>query len=71
MTRDNWQRLRNLALFKLWVTDRQLRRLWPLAALLAFIVFAGTAFWFVFAARGAEAPEQPAEMRSNYQDSSG
>jgi hypothetical protein len=35
VTEENWQRLRNLSLFKLWVTDRQLRRWWPLAALIA------------------------------------
>jgi hypothetical protein len=38
MTEENWQRLRNLSLFKLWVTDKQLRRLWPVAALIAILV---------------------------------
>jgi hypothetical protein len=37
MTEENWQRLKNLSLFKLWVTDKQLRRWWPLAALIAVV----------------------------------
>jgi hypothetical protein len=40
MTRDNWERLKNLSLFKLWVTDKQLNRLWPIAALIACILLA-------------------------------
>ena len=40
MTKDNWQRLKNLSLFKLWVTDRQLGRLWPVATLIAAILLA-------------------------------
>jgi hypothetical protein len=38
MNKYDWQRLRNLSLFKLWVTDRQLRRWWPLAAFLSFVL---------------------------------
>jgi hypothetical protein len=49
MTKDNWQRLKNLSLFKLWVTDRQLRRLWPIAALIASILLAMTAIRYLFA----------------------
>ena len=45
MKRDDWQRLKNLALFRLWVTDRELERLWPLAALLVLVLAA------IFAAR--------------------
>ncbi len=48
MTKDNWQRLKNLSLFKLWVTDRELRRLWPVAALIAFIILAITAVKYLF-----------------------
>ena len=38
MNKENWQRLKNLSLFKLWVTDKQLSRLWPLAALITAIL---------------------------------
>ena len=38
MTEEDWQRLRNLSLFKLWVTDKQLRRWWPLAVLIAVVL---------------------------------
>lgn len=48
MTKDNWQRLKNLSLFKLWVTDRQLKRLWPIAALIAAILLAITAVGYLF-----------------------
>jgi hypothetical protein len=49
MTKDNWQRLKNLSLFKLWVTDRQLSRLWPIAALIAGILVTITAVRYFFA----------------------
>ena len=49
MTKDNWQRLKNLSLFKLWVTDRQLSRLWPIAALIACILLAVTVLGHLFA----------------------
>jgi hypothetical protein len=49
MTKDNWQRLKNLSLFKLWVTDRQLNRLLPIAALIACILLAITAVTYLFA----------------------
>jgi hypothetical protein len=49
MTNDNWQRLKNLSLFKLWVTDRQLRRLWPVAALIACVLLVVTALRYLFA----------------------
>ena len=48
MDKDDWQRLRNLSLFKLWVTDRQLRKLWPLAALIACILLIITALGYLF-----------------------
>jgi hypothetical protein len=48
MEKDDWQRLRNLSLFKLWVTDRQLRKLWPLAALIAGILLIITALGYLF-----------------------
>ena len=48
MDKDDWQRLRNLSLFKLWVTDRQLLKLWPLAALIAGILFIITALGYLF-----------------------
>jgi hypothetical protein len=38
MTDEDWQRLRNLSLFKLWVTDKQLGKWWPLAALIAVVI---------------------------------
>ena len=38
MTEENWQRLRNLSLFKLWITDKQLNRWWPLALLIALLL---------------------------------
>jgi len=48
MDKDDWQRLRNLSLFKLLVTDRQLRKLWPLAALIAGILLIITALGYLF-----------------------
>lgn len=48
MTNENWQRLKNLSLFKLWVTDKQLRRLWPVAALIACIILIMTAVKWLF-----------------------
>jgi hypothetical protein len=48
MTEENWQRLRNLSLFKLWVTDKQLRRWWPLAALIAVVILLITAVGRLF-----------------------
>jgi hypothetical protein len=48
MTKDDWQRLKNLSLFKLWVTDRELNRLWPLAALIALAILVATAVWWIF-----------------------
>jgi hypothetical protein len=47
MTKDNWQRLKNLSLFKLWVTDKQMRRLWPIAALIACILLVITAIGYL------------------------
>ena len=38
MTEENWQRLKNLSLFKLWITDKQLHRWWPLAAVIAILL---------------------------------
>jgi len=48
MTKENWQRLKNLSLFKLWVTDRQLSRLLPVAALIACILLAIMAVRYLF-----------------------
>jgi hypothetical protein len=48
MTKDNWQRLKNLSLFKLWVTDKQLSRYWPIVALIACILLAITAVGYLF-----------------------
>jgi hypothetical protein len=44
----DWQRLKNLSLFKLWVTDRQLRQLWPVAALIASGILLFTALGYLF-----------------------
>jgi hypothetical protein len=38
MNSKAWQRFRNLALFKLWVTDKQLRQLGPIVAGIGFVV---------------------------------
>ena len=48
MTDKNWQRLRSLAIFKVWATDRELRPLMPLVALIAFIILMISAllWWF-------------------------
>jgi hypothetical protein len=47
MTRNNWERLKNLALFKVWATDRQLRSLYPIIALIGVAILAMAAFaWF-------------------------
>jgi len=48
VTDKNWQRLRNLAIFKVWATDRELRPLMPLVALIAFIILMISAqlWWF-------------------------
>lgn len=49
MDKYNWQRLKNLSLFKLWVTDRELKRWLPLVALLSFVLLLATAVrWFLF-----------------------
>ena len=48
MTEKNWQRLRNLAIFKVWATDRELRPFTPLVALIAFIILIVSALWWWF-----------------------
>jgi hypothetical protein len=48
MDKETWQRLRNLSLFKLWVTDKQLSRLWPVAMLIALIVLLLTVLGHLF-----------------------
>jgi uncharacterized membrane protein YjdF len=48
MTRDDWQRFKNLVLFKLWVTDRQLSGIWLLVALIIFILLAIPAVGYLF-----------------------
>jgi hypothetical protein len=40
MNSKAWQRFRNLALFKLWVTDKQLRQLGSIVAGIGFVVTA-------------------------------
>jgi len=48
MDKENWQRLKNLSLFELWVTDRQLHQLWPIVALIAGILLIITALGYLF-----------------------
>jgi hypothetical protein len=48
MNKYDWQRLKNLSLFKLWVTDRELNRFWPFAVVMAFIILVITAARWVF-----------------------
>jgi hypothetical protein len=48
MTTEDWQRLKNLSLFKVWVTDRQLNRLWPIVALISFLLLAITVALHLF-----------------------
>ncbi|MDQ2868090.1 MAG: hypothetical protein M3R59_06745 [Verrucomicrobiota bacterium] len=50
MTNENWQRLRNLAVFKLWMTDRQLLRYWPLAVFIVVVILALTVRKVLFGA---------------------
>ena len=38
MTNKNGPRLKNLAMFKVWATDGELRSLMPLIALIAFLI---------------------------------
>jgi hypothetical protein len=38
MRTKTWQRLRNLVLFRLWVTDRTLAAVMPIFALMLFVV---------------------------------
>jgi len=48
MNKYTWQRLKNLSLFKLWVTDRELNRLWPIAALVAMVLLVRARLHFLF-----------------------
>ena len=48
MNKDTWERLKNLSLFKLWVTDDQLRRLWLVAALIATAILLFSVIGYVF-----------------------
>jgi hypothetical protein len=48
MNKYTWQRLKNLSLFKLWVTDNELRRLWPVAALIASAILLFSAIGYLF-----------------------
>ena len=48
MTKENWQRLKNLSLFKLWVTDKELSRLWPVAAFIGGVILIVTAVKWLF-----------------------
>ena len=48
MTDKNWQRLKNLAIFRVWATDRELRPLTPLVALIGFIILLISALWCWF-----------------------
>ena len=43
MNKLDWQRLKNLSLYKLWVTDKELSRLAPLAILIAIVFLIATA----------------------------
>jgi hypothetical protein len=51
MTSDTWQRVKNLALFKVWMTDRQLRKFWPVAAGIALVALVLFAARYLFAVR--------------------
>jgi len=53
MTKDNWQRLKNLSLFKVWMTDRELVQFYPWIALLGFLVLLGSAAHRFLRHRGA------------------
>jgi len=48
MNKYTWQRLKNLSLFKLWVTDRELNRRWPIAALIAMVLLVPAGLHFLF-----------------------
>jgi len=48
MNKYTWQRLKNLSLFKLWVTDRELNQLWPIAALVAMVLLVLARLHFLF-----------------------
>lgn len=48
MEKETWQRLKNLSLFKPWVTDKQLGELWPIAALIALLALLITAVGHFF-----------------------
>ena len=41
----DWQRLRNLALFKAWVTDEEMAYVFPIFLLLTFVVIVVGAVW--------------------------
>ena len=47
MTDENWQRLRNLSLFKLWITDKELRRLSAVTLLIALLLAAAAVARFL------------------------
>jgi len=44
---ETWQRFRNLALFKVWMTDRQLKKFWPVVATIGLIMVAMAAFRYL------------------------
>jgi hypothetical protein len=48
MTKKNWQRLKNLTIFRVWATDRELRPLMPLVAIIALVILIVSAvhWWF-------------------------
>ncbi len=48
MNKYTWQRLKNLSLFKLWVTDKELSQLWPIAVLIALVLFLIVGLRFLF-----------------------
>jgi uncharacterized protein YjeT (DUF2065 family) len=48
MNSKAWQRFRNLALFKLWITDKQLRRLGAIVAAIGLVVTVISLFMYFF-----------------------
>lgn len=44
MTEEGWQRLKNLAVFKVWATDQQMERWLPIVAALSAVASFVVAF---------------------------
>lgn len=47
MENENWQRLKNLAIFKIWATDRQMRKMWPIFMILLLALFLVVSIWWL------------------------